>query len=272
MPTAVPPAIVTLASCPVAYSIARKNPLKIRGNINEGWSGEITFAVKAEDLYSFCTFAGGSKKTIDMGGGVTATRYIPLSHPDLTKLLCTRIDGEAIGGYTATNTEALSNWSNAFVTLSFTSVPYLIDGSTPFQTIEVNEGLEVYTLAGSKLKFPSDSSYLQADAGKTVGTAIYSNTIYLSGALNDGVINPLKGKCNASVLLGQPIGTLRFDTWSAKIVMTSNFETSYTRSIKLTQRDVPWNQFLRPDGVWEAPVKPDGTFVYDLADLSPLFS
>lgn len=264
---------VLLSQCPVSYAILRESPLTIQGEFGTsggGWSGTLDFVVDSKDIYAFCQFAGGSQYTVG-----SATRYIPLSHPDAPTLLCTKIKAVAKGGYTDPNlpvgqTVALSNWSKGFISLTFTSVPWPMDGSAPMMTTETRAGSEVYTLAGSKLKFPSDGTIIQADAGITVPTTVYTLTIYLAVSLDDSALNALLGNVNNATFLGNPAGTIRFDGFNSQSTMTGSGQQAYTRTLMLTYRPVPWIQFLRPNGVWEAAVKPDSSYVYTASDLSPL--
>lgn len=73
--------------------------------------------------------------------------------------------------------------------------------------------------------------------------------------------------------LGWSAGTVRFDGAEAEIAQTISYQNTYTRTLSCTFRPRPWNEILRPDGVWEAPVNRDsGDYLYRAADLSPLFA
>jgi hypothetical protein len=267
MPIAVPR--VTFASCPVPYQILRDPPHTIDGDWQSGYKGDVSFVVAASDLATFCIWAGGSPYKITVGSS-TVTRLIPVSHPDYSSLLCKKISSTAFGSFTPTNTPGLTNFSHARITLGFESVPFATDGSTPFMVTSTRAGSEVYTVAGSKLTFPSDGSTLQSDAGVTVPTIVYQVTTYLAPSLNDvtyGAI--LATPVNSAVFLGQPIGTMRFDSFSSETTMTVG-GNAYQTTFMFTFRPVPWNQFLRPNFVWEAPTAPGGGYVYGASDLNVL--
>lgn len=277
------PAIVTLADWkdpvtgdPRFYKILNADPVTIKGTsgatAGAGYSGTIDFLVNMVDLLDFATFCGGTHKTIDLGGGVTADRIIPLSHPGVSKLLCNSIDSRGIGEYTPSNPEWCRQHSHAKVKVGFGSVPYATDGSEPFMSHETRAGAEVYTLAGSQLKF-STGENVGADAGITVPTVIHVLTVYLAFSLNDTVLDPLLGSINNATFLGKPAGTIRFDSYTSQETLTADMQRTYTRSIFLTYRPIHWNYFLKPSGVWDLVQKPTtGDPVYALQNLSPLLS
>ena len=268
------PAVVTLASCPVSYSILYAEPATLNGENGSGWESSYCFKVAYSDMDAFCTFAGGSKVTYTSGGN-TFTRIIPLSDPDRVRLLCRKIEAKATGGWTPGNSAATRNWSHARVKLTFNSVPYLTDGSTPFMDVQTHAGAEAYTLAGTRLAF-SDATPIQADAALIVPTMTYAATIYQAPALADDVVRSLLGQCNSVALTLKTgacaIGTVRFDGMDSRLTMTADFQQAYMRTLVFTWRPVPWNQFLRPNGVWDTAYGPSSATVYGLSDLTPLIS
>jgi hypothetical protein len=227
------------------------------------------------DLVAFCQFCAGTPRTYDLGGGNTAVRIVPLSHPATSQLVCRKLSSRATGGWTPTNPAWSRQWSHAKVKVGFETVPWTSDGASPFLVVNAQSGSETYTLAGVRLTFP-DGSPVQADAGQNVPTTIYQATIYQAASLGDDVWAPLSGKVNASAIqIGSylcPAGTVRFDGGGGQQVMTANFQSAYTRQLAFAFRPIPWNQFLRPNGVWDTPLKPGGVPVYEAGDFSPLFA
>lgn len=273
MPTPTP-AVVTLASCPVAYSILYDPRPTLKGD-EGGWTATLAFKVAMADVFTFCSWAAGTPTLYDLGGGVTATRIVPLSHPENTKLLCRGIDATAKGGWTPGNPVWDRQWSAASVVLTFKSVPYATDGSAPFMVTETRTGSETYTLAGTRLAF-ADATPIQADAGLNVPVLTYSTTVYQAAALGDDVVAPLTGKVNSStVQLGDyvcPVGTVRFDGMQSRLSTTATFQKAYERGLMFAFRRYPWNQFLKPTGVWDYAQKPDSSYVYESANLNLLLA
>ncbi len=268
------PAIVTLANSPVPYKILKSNPCTLQGQNGVGWTATIDFLVAANDWFTFAAFAAGTPTTVTVSG-TPVTRIIPLSHPAASKLLCTGIQSSATGQYVGSNAEWLRNHDLAKVSLTFTSVPYAVDGSTPFLTVETHVGSNTYTLAGSKLAF-GDGTPIQADAGIDVPSIVYAITIYQAPGLADDVMaTAMASPVNsASVTLGAKTwsaGFLKCLGMDCRSTMTANFQQSYERTIMVEGRSINWNYFLKPDGTWDVVTKPGGGNVYATSDLNALF-
>lgn len=286
MPTS--PAVVTFAACPVPYAILRDPQVSGSGDNTSGYSESMTVRVGVADLYNFLLWAGGKAYTISLAGGGTATRIIPVSHPVSQGMICQALEWKLFGGYNGSHaaltglsgftlnsstTDALNlvNYQYAAVTLTFKTVPFLTDGSTPFMVVNRQSAGEAYTLAGQKLAFPSDGSLIDADASVAIPTKTFVVTIYQAYSVNDTAIdNAIANPINSASFLGYAAGYLRFDGVDSTTTMTAGFSVSYQISYKFTYRPVPWNQFLRPDGTWEAPKTPGGAFVYGTSDLNAL--
>ncbi len=261
---------VLLAACPVPYKILYKSPATLKGSAGSGWAATIDFLVAQSDMFTFCQFAAGTPVVY-----TTGTKIIPLSHPENNNLLCQGIEGVGTGSFTSGNHSWQRNWSHAKVSLTFNSVPFPTDGSTPFLTVETQGGDEVHTIAGQRLAFP-DGSPIQADAGVHVPTLDYNMTIYQATALGDDVVAPLQGTVsNAPLVLGVyswPTGCIRFNTMTARLTLTATFQAAYSRTLSFSCRGIPWNQFLKADGTWDTPTNPGGSTVYTPANLAPLLA
>jgi hypothetical protein len=271
MPTAVDPTVITLASCPVTYQILYHNPPTLDGDPS-GWRSTMCFTTSERDSGRFCQWAGGLPYLIDLGGGSTVTRYIPLSDPKNPKLICMSIRCKLTGSYTPDEDEPYyRQWSDAKIELGFSSVPYITDGSVPFSTQETDMGVEVYSIAGANYVFPGGER-IHADAGRKVPTQVYVYTVYNALALADSTVNPLLGKLNASPFLGNPAGTVRCDGRAERIQTLASFQKAWTRTLKLTYRPIEWNKFLKRDATWDTPLDPGGNPAYEYADFSPLLA
>lgn len=272
---ATPPAIVTLADSPVPYKFLRNGPPTLDGDLG-GWTATMSFLVASGDMFEFCEFCGGTVKTVDMGGGVTAQRIIPLSHPFAPKLLCQGVSARMTGNWVDTLPDWCKQFSLAKVDVTFRTVPYQTDGGAPFLVMNNRGASQSYSLAGSKMSFPSDGTPIQADASLNVPILTYSATIYQAVGPGDDVVAPLMGTVNnATLTLGafpMPAGTFRFDTMDNEVSTTVGSVKSYQRTLMGSFRPVPWNYFLRPNGLWEVALKPNGDPVYAPADHSVLFS
>lgn len=287
MPT-ISPTVVTFASCPVPYKVLRGPQVAGSGSYTQGYQEQMTVAVTTQDLYAFLTWAGGQAYTISVGG-VPVVRIIPVSHPLFQALICTNVTWKLTGAFNAaaatltgsstwtgvntpTTTSAihLQNYSWAQVTLTFSTVPYPVDGSRPFMVLNREIGAEVYTLAGQKLKFPSDGTQLDADAPITVPTIVYAATIYQAASVDDTTLAAAAAApVSSTTFLGFAAGLVRFDGISSQTTMAM-LSTAFQYTLKFTFRPVSWLQSLRPDGAWEAPTTPGGAYTYATSDLNAL--
>lgn len=264
---------VTFSQCPVSYAILRNDPPTLSGDRDSGWTATVDFLVAIGDMTNFCLFCAGQPYTIS-SGGVSITRIIPVVHPNYTSLMCKAISAVPVGGWTGTGASTFQQWSYAKVKVTFGYVPYATDGSQPFMTLNRRGTSEQYTLAGKQLTF-SDGTPIQADASVTVPTITYVIKIFQCAAIDDSQVQTLLGCVNSdsvSAISDNPIaaGYLRFDSFDVDSTVTAG-QTTYSKTLYLSYRAVKWNQFLKPDGTWDYPQRPDGSYVYNTAALSPLF-
>ena len=245
----------------------------LKGSIDSTMDGEMTFNVAANDAGTFCKWASGQTYSVTVGG-IATTRIIPLSHPDYPSLLCKNFDCKLTGSYTPGNSQAMQNWSDAKVTLTFKSVPYATDGQTPYMVRRGRSSGEEYSLAGRQLVFAGNGQPIQADASLKVATQAFSVTLYQATKYDDALVSGLAGSVNSTTCLNYAPGYLRYD--SAEYEQTQSLSgTTFTITYYFTWRSIPWNKFLRPDCVWDTVAigTSGGTaFGYNSADLNQLLA
>ena len=260
-------ALVTLADYTGTTPCILHDPPATLDGDETGWRGNMTFKVPYDEMADFCQFAGGKPYTISISG-IPTTRYIPLSHPQFSGLICKRVQARATGQWDGTH-----NWDWCRVTCEFQSVPYGMDGSTPFLTIETTGSSESITIPQTAYYFPSDNKRIRQDVAIAVPVVTYAITTYLVPTLDDALYKTLVGKVNDASFLGFAAGMMRFDTWRSALQMSATLASTYTTTLYFSFRPVEWNKFLRPDGTWEAAKKSvDNTYAYSSGDFSQLIA
>jgi hypothetical protein len=251
------------------------------------------------DMARFAQFAGGL--IYDLGGGTR--RIIPLSHPDYPGLLCKGIKCQATGepyqgplptGLQSSGAMAGSTqpgfgvnqpwnllptspgrlYSHAKIVCTFKSVPYGNDGATPFLTVRAVGSSEQVTIPGTGYTFTSDGSPIKQDSSFAIATTTYNVTIFQAVGVDEALYATLAANpVNSIPFLNFDAGTLRFDTWEYTQTQNSNFAKSYQIGFNFSWRAIPWNRVLRPDGIWESPVRTvDGGALYGTSDLNVLLN
>lgn len=273
------PATKLLTDSPVPYKVLREPRASYR--IGQGvQETKFSVAVLAADLVDFLTFASGSEATtVDLGGGVTVTRHIPACDPDFPTLMLNDIEGTSAGGWTPTNSVTRRNWSHVKLALTFSSVPFATDGSTPFMTVDIDPTKEVVSLANVPKRF-ADGTPVNTDAGLLVGSAAYRITVYQATSLGDDFIFDDVCRLNdAPITLGTKVcaaGTVMMQSPRISRTYLANGQVAYQRSLAFQWREIDWNFSLRPSGVWEPAFNPGGTTLadrsYPYVDFSPLFT
>ncbi len=270
------PAIVELSDyAGTAPKVLYHEPYEVNGTIGQGWTTKMCVVLPMDEIFTFSTFCGGTLRNVDLGGSVFADRIIPLSDPLNPALLCRSIRAKGTGHYTLANAPYLDNWSHVKFELEFGSVPFPVDGSTPFMIVSAETKAEIITVAGAKLTF-GDGSPIQADAGITMPVKNYTVKMYQCPTTDDATCDPLTGLVNTSTVtiggVARSAGTVRFDGQATETTVTTGLATTYTRELKLAWRPIEWNKFLRHDGVWDYAQKPDTTYIYADGDLTALFT
>jgi hypothetical protein len=265
--------IVTLADCPVDYTISRTESV-LKAD-ESGYSDEITFDVAYEDALTFFNWAGGLVHSIEspVGSGFYVQRIIPLSHPEISTMIVRGLSMQRYGTQAeTTNVHTLAAlFSRAKITATFKSVPWPTDGSSPFMEIETQKGAEVYTIGTAKYRF-ADGTPIDADCGVVIPTSTFSISIYSCPVIGTAESDPLLGKLNITEFMGKPPGTVRYDGMSTKFSKAANFVDQWSRHMSFAYRPIPWNYFLHPSGDWLLALKPDGSPAYEPAELNVLVS
>lgn len=266
--------MTTMADIPGRWTHMR-NPAPRVWNDGQGWSATMALETDEQNVLPFLTALAGTRQPIIWSGG-TFSRIVPLQHPVYTSLWLQAIDGEMFGTPTPTPNPPLSmmlnqQFSRARFNLTFRAWPFPTIGDQPYMSIEQGQSVSYVTMPGTSLVFPSDETVIGADAGIFIVENTYVITLYQCPDMNDTASDMLAGTANANPVFGKAPGHLRFNGVQASYQVNVGGMYSYTRRYELAFRSVPWNEFLRPDGVWEEPLKPDGTPVYELMDWSSLF-
>ncbi len=266
-------AIVTLDDCPVTTWTILRSPQPVLTGDESGYSDEITFMLPYEDAFTFFSWAGGLKQTIETAPGITVERIVPLSHPEIPSMLVRALRMERFGTpQETTDVKTIAAlYNKAKITATFKSVPWPTDGSAPFMEIEHENGMEVYTIGTAKYRF-FDGTPIDADAGLSVPISRIKISIFQCPQTGADLSDSLIGKLNSTIFMGKPPGTVRHDGMSTRFSRAANFVDQWSRHLVLSYRPVHWNYFLHPSGAWQVAVKPDGNPAYELADLNQLLS
>lgn len=235
-----------------------------------GREGEMTFLVGINDLPSFLETLAGTTETIDLGGGTTIERVVPLVHPDVPEMMVVGYYAEAFGRPGGTGASAhTGQFSHYRVRCNFATLPFLANGDTAYYTWTTDAGENHETIPGSTLQF-SDGTSVTGDAGLPMPVVVLNLTTFMSVTPVTFALASLIGKVSSAAVDDYPAGTLRFTNVRSDYNQ-GMFSRSLVKSYQLKFREKPWNEVLRLDGVWESPtLGTSGLTKYQSSDLNIL--
>lgn len=256
-------ALVTLGGAPAPFDILYNPAKELNGDLS-GWSAVMGFRVPLANYLPFVTYVAGRSYAVTTGAG-TFTRIIPMSHPDFPGLICTKIQTKGTGQISATG-----QFSWFRVTATFTMVPYNVDGSAPFQTIEATYSTKTYSIANTSFTF-SDGTPSTASSFIAVPEIGYVVTLYQCTQLDDALLGTLiAAPLNNNTFFGWPAKTIFLEGMKASLNMASVGTPTYTRVVQFKYRPIDWNKFLRTDGQWDTCLNVAGDPAYQQSDLSQI--
>jgi hypothetical protein len=228
------------------------------------------FLVALNDVTPFVRHIIGTVETIEYSGG-TISRVVPLVYPDDTEMFLVSYKPEYFGTPGGSGTSVYSSmFSHARIACEFSTLPFGVQGDSPYWTLDADFGVSVETIPGSAFRFPSDGSSLSGEAGNSVGVVSYVLTVYQSATPFGYSAASLVGKVNSAAFDDFPIGTL----WLKGLRSQQSrgmFSQSLVKSYNLQFRERPWNEVMRADGAWEAPLTVAGSLPkYQSTDLNLL--
>lgn len=241
--------MATIDDFQVPWAIMRK-PEPWIGAGPGGREGEITFLVALNDLPSFVQTMAGTTETIDIGGGSTIERIVPLVHPDDPQLVALSYRAEAFGSPKGTGASVHSTqFSHYRVRVQFATLPYADSGETAYYTLTTDTAEAFETIPNLKLNFSDGSSVTGEFGVPTAPTAIVLTT-FLSVTPVTFALASLVGRINSVAFDDFPQYTLRF-TGVRSDYSRGAYTRTLVKSYNLLFRDPHWNKILRADGVWD---------------------
>lgn len=216
----------------------------------------LRFEVAGADVATFLRVVAGLPETITYGS-YTATRLVPLKHPDVYNAYASGIRGYCPEGSIAYPTpNGGIMWSHQWFDVRFTTPTFAYDGDEPMITVERDTSTEMVSRPGTAYKFPSDGLVLKQPVGVPVLATDYLLRFHRLPNINDDLYDSLAGCVNATEFRGRPPGTWLYLGAQNSGQLTLGGQASYEVGHRLQYREVPWNQIMRPDGTgFEAPVQ-----------------
>ncbi len=256
-------ALVTLSGAPTPFKIVYNPGAELNGSM-QGWVATMGFSVPFSNFLPFITYIAGRTYSTTSSAG-TFTRVIPMVHPDYPSLICQEVEAKGTG---ALDINGHFAWYR--IKATFKMVPYNVDGSAPYMTIETDYAGKAYALADTSFKF-SDNTPMAINAVLDVPEVGYVITLYQCTQLDDTVLAPIvAAPLNSTTFLGWPTKQVKLTGMKASLTMSSVGTPIYTRTIMANYRPKDWNQFLRKDGQWDTPLDPFGNPAYQTSDLNLL--
>jgi hypothetical protein len=236
-------------------------------------SHRVTFCVPWEGLGAFVQFC---LMGVAASGG-TFVRTLPLESPYASifpNTFASRVSGKGDGSDTSVTDARL--FADCILTVQFETLQYALEGGGAFIEINYGGSADYDTFPSAQLQF-SGGEKIDHDAGVLVGQESIQVTAHNvpDPAAFLAVVNPLKGKVNSVALVidgwTYPIGTILFPTFDLDKAVVALGNITAEATIQLLQRDLPWNQGIRSDGVVDdIIVTGTTTQPYVTADLTPL--
>jgi hypothetical protein len=243
--------------------------LKIGGDVS-GWRSAITFNCRYGILGAFCSAIAGKAVVIPTTyGGML--RILPLQHPIFTGLFATSLEAESYGTPSNTSTALEDLYSDARVTVTFENPKYDTNGDQAYMSLDIDQGSQVTTIPGKKLRFPNGEPIDQDMPTFSVRNS-YALTLYNCASLNNALIDQLSGCVNQYKFMGWPEGQILFGGCKSSLQVSMGGVTQYQKTFSFTYQSFPWVQAIRRDGVLDTPLDPLGNPVYPIADLNLLLS
>lgn len=256
-------ALVTLAGAPTPYNILYNPQSELNGNMS-GWDAVMNFSVPYVNYLPFITYLAGRSYSISTGAG-TFTRIIPMSHPDYPGLIVQDVKSKGTGVQ-----DVHGHYAWYRIAATFKMVPYAVDGSAPFQTIEATYSSRSYSISNTSYTF-SDGTPSTQSSVITVPEIGYVVTLYQCTQLDDALLGTLiAAPLNNATFFGWPTKTVKLAGMKASITMSSVGTPIYTRTVQFSYRPIEWNMFLRTDGEWDECLDVAGNPAYATSDISQI--
>jgi hypothetical protein len=148
-----------------------------------------------------------------------------------------------------------------------------IDPTTPvlWCTQELDFDTDVFSLPNHKFKWVTDNTAANVPFRVEVGVTVMKLTFHRVPYMPVGIIRQLRGRLNSVKFLGAAAGTVRFRGGTTTREFSTDGSVNQKVSLVFAERDVPWDQFFRPDKMaWDTMQDAAGNTGYYRADLSPL--
>lgn len=251
------------------FDILRKPAPRIEGGPG-GRSGRLSVRIPLDALSDFLAFAAGTVETVDVGGGATMERILPVSFPGDGDLLLMSYRAEAFGGPASGSASFLAGgFSHWQLDCEFATLPYGTDGETAYYTLTDDTGEQFLSIEGLKLHY-SNGTISPGDFGLPVPVTNITLTTFLGNTPVSYAVRQMVGKINSVAFEDIPQYMLRFVGIKSDYARGS-FSRTLTKSYGFQYRYPHWNMHLRSDGVWDtATLGTSGVGAYLTTDLNLL--
>ncbi len=215
-------------------------------------------------LNHFLTVVGGTAETINIGGGQSISRIVPLRFKDDERLLAVRVDAEYKGLDPATGT-----WLGAEVSIDYESPQWPTDGPLAFIRINGSQSGRTMTIPASGALIGGQVPVI--DPTLWVPGTRYSLTLINVPYLSDTLYQGLQRNVNSTTFFGIGPGYVMYNGagFESNSVFGSNvFTWNITHEFEVSS--ILWNQESKRDGTlgdWTV----GGSPAYAESDFSVLF-
>lgn len=217
--------------------------------------------------------------------GSVTLRVPPHTHPLSPNLFCVDVEIEPCGIPTL-NASGLPYYTGGFLAnATYRPVVYVpggaaqdpgyanqIDPTTPILWASQEFDYRVERLPFGENRYTWDDGVTPTEipVEERIGVSTLIITYHQLPYMPSSTIRSLRGKINTSTFLGASAGCVLFE--GGKTFREFNTDGTITNRCTLVfqERDQDWRKFLKNDGTWEKVKRPDGSYIFTTADLSPL--
>jgi hypothetical protein len=143
----------------------------------------------------------------------------------------------------------------------------------PWVSIAVRARTELMPIPGWGLKWASDNVKLDQDMVGAYALGFETVTLarYNVADVNEAALSGYMGCVNAAIFRGNLPRTAMFVGWGSQRSVNTDGETdSYTLTIDISIRSVPWDYLWRPGAGWRQVKHADGDLLFTPADFSAI--
>lgn len=212
-------------------------------------------------LYGYTQTANGTWERVAPTPYETGSDLYPKSHT-LEGLACDGVD-----------TRGNIHYRYAKLVVQFAPRDQEDEEDEPWVTIGLRSWTEWLPIPSWGLRWKSDSTALDQDQVGACPISMESLSLakYHVADINHTTLAAYKDTLNNATFRGLPTGCWKFGGYSSQRTLDADGETiTYTLTIELASRSIPWDYFWRPAYGWRQVEHTGGTALFTYKDFSVL--